>query len=132
MAVHPDALPQHLQALLADLVKAVARPLMVVPPLDAHQLNLSALHRQAQTQAGRHEQARAETGRHRHGLQTSWCSRWVQVNCARGRSRKKSMGVGTGRSHPQCMVNSKCMCSQHDNQEHLLADSCTLVAHTCS
>lgn len=43
MPVEADALPQHLQAVLADLVKAEARALVVVPPGDAHQLNLSAL-----------------------------------------------------------------------------------------
>lgn len=46
MAVEPNALPQQLQPLLADLVKGHARTLMVVAVLDAHQLNLSALHQQ--------------------------------------------------------------------------------------
>lgn len=43
MSVESDALPQQLQSLLADLVKAEARAFVVVPPLDAHQLDLSAL-----------------------------------------------------------------------------------------
>lgn len=43
VTIEPYSLPQQLQAFLADLVKAEAGTLMVVPPLDAHQLYLSAL-----------------------------------------------------------------------------------------
>lgn len=49
VAVKSDALAQQLQSLLADLVKAEARAFVVVPPLDAHQLNLGALQQQANT-----------------------------------------------------------------------------------
>jgi hypothetical protein len=50
VTIEPYSLPEQLKSLLADLVKAEAGTLMVVPPLDAHQLNLSALQQDSTAQ----------------------------------------------------------------------------------
>jgi hypothetical protein len=71
VTIEPYSLPQQLQAFLADLVKAEAGTLMVVPPLDAHQLYLSALQQDSTAQ---HSTTVFDIGplRHTRTKKTSW------------------------------------------------------------